>query len=78
MQVKVRSCRLLSSFLCNSNIRLLLSELTLKKQKTSKSPVVKHAEKASFGGVGEMGHPQILMASSEQRDDRSAWMALTP
>lgn len=79
-QVQVWSWRVISSFLCTSNLRLLLSDLSLKvRTPASRPPAPGQSNcESNLWGHGANEAPQILVARSGQRGDHRAWKAVPP
>lgn len=78
MQVKVRSWPLISSFLCNSNLRLLLNDLNLNTRKPA-SPqwAIRQRQQQPLGARGKQGNLKSWRLAPG-RGHASAWMDLLP
>lgn len=60
MQVKVRSLRLISRFLCNSSLTPLLSDFYLKTRKSAAPASSIKLKKEALGAKGQQGTPKSL------------------
>lgn len=67
-------------FLCNCNLKLLLSDLNLKARKPTSPPTqgLIKLRKQPWGAQGKSGHPQILVIRSGPRSELRAWKVLPP